>query len=278
MALEVGLDRLQRWMQAVIVHPGLVDDALAAAADEVPAERIGEVILPSRTLTPAERLDVYHGMYLLRMEEALASDYPALKHFLGDEGFFDLVRDYVQVHPSKSFSLNPLGYHLPEFVKTATGLKRPDFCHELAQLELAVAQAFDGPETARLGEAAIAAVPPEAWETARLAPVATFYLLSFRYPVNDYLQTVLDDNHDHPKARLKDQWIAVYRRDYVVYRLDLTRAAHDLLADLAGGTPLGDAIGKALKTGGRRAPSEHELFRWFRQWVSVGVFQSVETR
>jgi len=278
MAFEVGLDRLQRWMQAVIVHPGRVDDALAAAADEVPAERIGEVILPSRTLTPAERLDVYHGMYLLRMEEALASDYPALKHFLGDEGFFDLVRDYVQVHPSKSFSLNPLGYHLPEFVKTATGLKRPDFCHELAQLELAVAQAFDGPETARIGEAAIAAVPPEAWETARLAPVATFYLLSFRYPVNDYLQTVLDDNHDHPKARLKDQWIAVYRRDYVVYRLDLTRAAHDLLADLVRGTPLGDAIGKALKTGGRRAPSEHELFRWFRQWVSVGVFQSVETR
>lgn len=278
MAPEVGLERLQRWMQAVIVHPGLVDDALAAAADEVPAERIGEVILPSRTLTPAERLDVYHGMYLLRMEEALASDYPALKHFLGDEGFFDLVRDYVQVYPSRSFSLNPLGYHLPEFVKTATGLKRPDFCHELARLELAVAQAFDGPETARLGEAAIAAVPPEAWETARLAPVATFHLLSFRYPVNDYLQTVLDDNHDHPKARLKDQWIAVYRRDYVVYRLDLTRAAHDLLADLVGGTPLGEAIGKALKTGGRRAPSEHELFRWFRQWVSVGVFQTVETR
>jgi len=278
MALEVGLDRLQRWMQAVIVHPGLVEDALAAAADGVPAERLGEVVLPSRTLTPAERLDVYHGMYLLRMEEALASDYPALKHFLGDEGFFDLVRDYVQVHPSRSFSLNPLGYRLPEFVKTASGLKRPDFCHELAQLELAVAQAFDGPETARLGEAAIAAVPPEAWEAARLTPVATFRLLSFRYPVNDYLQTVLDDDHDHPKARLKDQWIAVYRRDYVVYRLDLTRAAHDLLADLAGGTPLGDAIGKALKAGGKRAPSEHELFRWFRQWVSVGVFQSVETR
>ena len=95
--------------------------------------------------------------------------------------------------------------------------------------------------------------------------------------MNDYLQTVLDDNHDHPKARLKDSWIAVYRRDYMVYRLDLTRAAHDLLADLAGGTALGEAISKAVKTGGRRAPSEHELFRWFRQWVSVGVFQSVET-
>jgi hypothetical protein len=280
MALEVGLDRLQRWMQAVIVHPGAVVDAIGSegARAEVPAEGLAEVILPSKTLTPAERLGVYHGMYLFRMEEALASDYPALKHFLGDEAFFDLVRDYVQVHPSRSFSLNPLGHHLPEFVKAATGLKRPEFCHELARLERAVALAFDGPETPRLGEAAIAAVPPEAWEKARLQPVGTFHLLSFRYPVNDYLQTVLDDDHDHPKARLKDQWIAVYRRDYTVYRLDLSRSAHDLLADLVAGTPLGDAIGKALKAGGRRAPSEHELFRWFRQWVSVGVFQSVETR
>ena len=224
MAADVGLARLQRWMQAVIVHPG---DILAATSSEgaqaeVAAEQIGDVILPSKTLAPAERLGIYHGMYLLRMEEAMANDYPALKHFLGDECFFGLVRDYVQVHPSLSPSLSPLGKHLPEFLKTATGLKRPDFCHELARLERAVSQAFDGPETPRLSEAQIAAVPPEAWETARLEPVGTFGLLSFRYPVNDYLQTVLDDNHDHPKARLKDSWIAVYRRDYMVYRLDLT--------------------------------------------------------
>ena len=266
-------------MQAVIVHPGDIQAATSSqsASAEVPADRIGDVILPSKSLAPAERLRIYHGMYLLRMEEAIASDYPSLKHFLGDEAFVDLVREYVQVYPSRSHSLNPLGYHLPEFVKTAAGVKRPDFCHELARLELAVAQAFDGPETPRLSEGEIAAVPPEAWEAARLKPVGTFRLLSFRYPVNDYMQSVLDDNHDHPKARLKDSWIAVYRRDYTVYRLDLTRAAHDLLADLALGMPLGEAISKAMKTGGRRAPSEHELFRWFRQWVSVSVFQSVET-
>ena len=111
MALELGLERMQRWMQAVIVHPGEILAATSSdgAQAEVSAEQLGDVILPSRTLAPAQRLAIYHGMYLLRMEEAMASDYPALKHFLGDEGFFDLVRDYVQVHPSRSFSLNPLG-------------------------------------------------------------------------------------------------------------------------------------------------------------------------
>jgi ParB-like chromosome segregation protein Spo0J len=37
-------------------------------------------------------------------------------------------------------------------------------------------------------------------------------------------------------------------------------------------------IASAVGKGGPRAPRADELFSWFRQWVSVSVFQSVETR
>jgi hypothetical protein len=278
MALDLPLDRLQRWMQSVVVHPGTVEEALAApeAREQLPANRVGDAILPSRTLTPAERLEIYHGMYPLRMVEALASDYPALQHFLGEDGFRELVERYVQVYPSRSYTLVRLGDHLPAYVKDAPGLRRRDFCYDLARLELAVSQVFDAPETPSLTPEAIAAVPPEAWERARLRPVRAFRLLAFRYPANAYLQSVRDDHHDHPRIRLKDAWVAVYRRDYVIYRLDLSRAAHDLLRDIVEGTLLGEAIALAEKRGGRRAPTPDELFRWFREWVSGGVFQSVE--
>ena len=125
MALELSLDALQRWMQAVVVHPGTEEQAVAsdAAQREVPLERLGDVALRSRTLTATERIGIYHGMYPLRMEEALASDYPALQHFMGQAAFFDLVKRYVATHPSRSFSLNPLGEALPEFVKTAPAVK-----------------------------------------------------------------------------------------------------------------------------------------------------------
>src|SRR5216684_487302 len=253
MAPEIPLPRLQRWMHSVVVHPGAVEDAVSSleAQEEIPLPQVGEVILPSRSLQPVERLGIYHGMYLLRMQEALQSDFPALEHFLGEDAFRELVRGYVQAFPSRSYSLNPLGDHLPEFVRTAAGVKRPEFCHDLARLELAVSQVFDAPETPPLTEAAIAAVAPEAWETARLKAIGAFALLAFRYPVNAYLQTVRDDNHQHPRARLKDTWVAVYRRDYRVFRLDLTRAAHDLLADLAQGAPLGRAVTAAVRGGGR---------------------------
>jgi Putative DNA-binding domain len=277
MALELPLDRLQRWMQGVVTHEGAVEDALTApeVRSELSPERLADVILPSRSLTPAERLDIYHSMYPIRMHDALAADYPGLVHFLGDAAFRRLVADYIALHPSKSHTLNRLGDHLPDFVKTAR-VRRPGFCHDLARLELAISHVFDAEETPRLTEAEIAAVPEEAWERAVLRPVAAFRLLAFRHPVDAYLQTVKDENHDHPGARLKDEWVAVYRRDYGVFRLALSRAAHDLLADLVAGTSLGESIARVLRTGRKRAPSETELFRWFREWVSGGLFRAIE--
>jgi len=278
MAAELDLDRLQRWVHAVIVHPGSPQQAVASdtAQREVPLSQLGAVILPSATLTPTERLAIYQGMYPLRMEEALAADYPALQHFLGEDAFLELVKQYVAVHPSRSFSLNPLGESLPEFLRTLPGLRRREFCHELATLELAVAQVFDAPETTPLGEPEVASIAPEQWERARLTPIAGFRVLAFRYPVNAYLQSVRDDRHDHPRPRLGREWVVVYRRDYKVFRQPLTGPAHDLLKDLAAGLPLGQAVAAALERG-RRAPEEREISGWFQTWMQERMFAAVAT-
>ncbi len=270
---------MQRWFQAVVVHPGTAREAVASteASRELQPEAIGEVIRPSRTLQPVERVGIYHGMYLLRMRDALLGDYPGLEHFLGEGGFARLVGAYVQVHPSLSHTLNRLGDHLPEFIAQHSDLPRREFCAELARLERAVSEVFDAPHAPPLSEAAIAGVAPAAWENARLRPIQAFRLLALRYPVNSYLQSVRDEDHDHhPKPRLKAEWVAVYRRDYAVYRLELTKTAHDLLTDLGSGERLGDAIAAALRRPGRPKPSPDDLFRWFREWVAGGMFGAVQ--
>ena len=265
-------------MQAAVVHPGDIEKALASpgARREIARADVDAVILPSATLKPAQRVAIYQNMYLLRMEEALGSDYPGLKHFLGDEGFFALVRDFVQVHPSRAFTLNRLGDRLPDFVAVAPDVRRRDFCADLARLERALTQCFDAPETKALTAAEIESVAPEAWEGARLTPIAAFRLLGLRYPASAYLDSLDDPQHRHPPARRSDTYVAVYRREYSVYRHDLPRAAHDLLADLIAGRTLGQAVAAALKRGGRKRPHTDDLFRWFRQWVAGGVFAHVE--
>ena len=271
---------MQRWMQEVVVHPGEIDQALASprARAALKGTALEEVILPSRSLRPAERVAIYQGMYLLRMEEALVSDYPALKHLLGDQRFAALVRDYVAAFPSVSYTLNRLGDHFPEFVAKWKGAPRPGVAHDLARLERAMAEVFDAEETAPLRETEIAALPAASWEKARLAPIAALRLLAFRHPVNAYFQSVRDEEHDHPSMARKDTWLAVYRRDYSIWRHDLSRPAHDLLADLAAGKPLGKAIAASLARGGRSAPTADQLFRWFREWAAGGVFRSVRFR
>jgi hypothetical protein len=267
------LETLQRWLLRVVVHPGSIEEALSAPEARAENESADDVILPSRSLSPARRIAIYHGMYPARMREALQSDYPALEHCLGPRGFEQLVQEYVQAHPSRSYTLNRLGDHLPEFLKSAGPKRQRAFLAELARLELAVTEVFDAPELPPLGAAQIAAVPLEEWERAVLTTVPAFRLVRSRYNVNDYVQAVKDGRRA-PRPRLAPSFVAVYRRDYAVYRQALTRAQHELLADIASGVVLGEAIQAALKRPGPR-PEEQRLFRWFRDWVSGGVFASL---
>jgi hypothetical protein len=99
--------------------------------------------------------------------------------------------------------------------------------------------------------------------------------LALRYPANAYLKSLHNDDHDHPRPRLRLEWVAVFRRNYSVYRMELRRAAHDLLADVVAGTPLGGAVRATVRRSGTRGVNEQEISRWFQDWVSSGFFQSV---
>lgn len=257
-------------MQAFILARGEDEDALRAEAvqAEVPAEVALNMVLPSDTLTSLERVGIYRGMYLARMEEALDSDFPGVKHFLGADEFFDLVAAYVDRYPSRSYTLNRLGDHFPEFVATRTDLPKHDFLCELARLEMALTQVFDAEETPVLSAEAIAAIPADAWENARLKPVAALRLMAFQYPVSAYLGGV-DEENPFPRIKPKDNWVLAYRSHYSLYRDSLARPAYELLNALINGVPVGEAIGSV-------AASQKKLFGWFREWMSSGLFQSVE--
>jgi hypothetical protein len=265
-------------MQAVIEQPGTVDDAVlsdAARAELDPAD-VDRVILPSKTLTAVERVGVYQGMYLLRMIEALEGDYPAVAHFLGDEEFAEVVTRYVAAHPSTSYSFNRLGERFPEFLRESRGVRKKSFVADLARLELAVTEVFDAPESPAWPADAVAKVPHDDWPTAVLRPIAAFRLGAFAHPVNAYLQSVKEENHDHPDVGRKASWVAVWRKRHEVWRLDLSKPAHDFLAALAKGRPFGKAVATTAR--GLQGNPGDQLFRWLRDWVAEGMFQGVEVR
>jgi len=274
MAPDLG--NTQKWMQAVILHPGSDRQAVASAEARkiVPPSRFPGLIRPSRTLDSFDRIGIYRGMYLARLQEALEADFPGLAHFLGPKRFSDLVRGYVDRYPSGSYTLNRLGDRLPEFIRSSPGMVRKDFLYELARFELLMSRLFDAEESPVLTPEAIAEVPPECWETARLKPVAALAVQELRYPVGAYLEAVRQGK-PRPATRRKNHWAVVYRSQYALRWLDLSRPAYRLLKALVNGVPLGEALSGVLRRGGQPV-GEVQLFSWFRGWVTEGLFQAVE--
>jgi putative DNA-binding protein len=239
------LERVQGWMYRVIATPR----GVAIAAREA-----DEHILPSRTLSAAERVGIYNGMYLSRFVEALEVDYPALAYYLGGHEFHAVVSRYVDKYPSRSYTLNRLGDMLPDFLE---GFER-----DLARLELAMTQVFDEEETP---SADLTLLPPDRAEQMRLVPIKALRLLSLNYNSNECFQAFRDEEHMHP--RRGRNFLLVHRKDYAVMRMPLTKKSHDFLRELMSGKTLVEAIESVR-------PSQHALFEWFRDWSAAGIFRS----
>ena len=270
------LDRLQRWMQEVVVHPGTVDEALAssAAEREIPAEKLREVVRPSEKLTASERVGVYHGMYLMRMEEALETDFPLIRNHLGADGFADFASQYVLENPSTSYSLNRLGDRVPQFFANRPDWPQAGFLHDLARLELAMTEVFDEEESPVLDAGELEKIDPDLWENTCLRPIAALRLMAFRHAVIPHLIAYHDDRPS-PSPRRRASWVVLYRRDYSVLRLELDRNENNLLQALVAGEPLGEALASAA---GRELSlrKQTQIFNWFRTWISEGLFSRIE--
>ncbi|MFA6955215.1 MAG: DNA-binding domain-containing protein [Thermoanaerobaculia bacterium] len=275
MHVERSLDHVQRWMLEVITSPGSVRDGLECepAKREFAPEVLPTLILPSATLTPERRIGIYHDMYLSRMVEALEFDYPGLSHFLGHARFHQLVNGYVAAHPSRSYTLNRLGDHLPDYIAAARELPRRALLAELARFELAITQVFDARRDEALDLAVISALSPDAWPDARFRTIAAMQLLQLDYPVDEYLQSVKQDGA-HPSLRKAPRFLLVFRSDLAVKQVTLSKREWTMLDALREGLTLADSVDRLSRL--RPSLSETELFAWFRDWTTMGLFRSVE--
>lgn len=257
-----SLREQQAWLQQVVTcAPGRLEEAMAGTPDFI-KEGYG--------LDPESRLWIYRGMFPIRMVESLQIDFPGVAYTLGSEAFEEVVMDYVEEHPSSSWTLNHLGLHFPEFL-ARTRLRGRVFLQQLAVLELNLAQVFDEPEEAALNPETLQSLPPEAWGELVLRPRPTSRLLKFDYPVSHYLFQV--DNDLEPSRPTKAaQRVLIMRKGYQMNRVVLPEGGYFMLKDLFAGKPLAQAVERVVRK--YPAVGAPELQRWFQSWGEWGIFQA----
>ncbi|MDL5051015.1 DNA-binding domain-containing protein [Oscillatoria amoena NRMC-F 0135] len=223
------------------------------------------VVKPSHSLRPADRLAIYRGMYAARLVSALKIDYPVLFHFLGEDTFQELAQLYIHSHPSQSYTLNRLGDHLPEFLKTVEGIPAPSFAADVARLELLETQVFDEEETIAEELPELAAMKEAEWERVQFAPIAACRLGEFRYPVHRYF-ALLRAGKAVRRPRPANTHLLVYRRNYQLHHAFISAATKPVLDLLLAGEPLG----AALFAGRHLHP--RTIQRCFSEWFASGLF------
>jgi hypothetical protein len=283
------LDRIQRWMQTVIMHPGGVAEGIASSVARqhlnVGPALVEQVITPSRALTAMDRLSIYSSAYYARLLDCLREEFPVLVHALGEEIFDAFALDYLEKYPSQSYTLNDLATRFPVYLAEtrpakdnddSPGTEWPDFLIDLATLELTFNQIFDGPGVEAEGvldTAKLDGIGPEQWPEARLVPAPCLRLLRLRYPVHEYYSAVRR-NLDPPPPNPADTLLAITRCNYVVRHYSLCRPEFDVLQALMAGQPVAEAIYLAAQT--LDMELDHlaaNIRRWFQSWTANGFFR-----
>lgn len=271
------LDMVERWMQAVVMHPGGARAGLRARAARrlLPqaARRPESVVLPSKALTAVARLDIYAHMYYARLLEILEAEYPVTRRILGPRAFTRAAREFLARHPSRSRTLNRLSEKFPAFLaRRLPRGRRSGLAVDVARIERAMEDVFDAPLAEPLTAAQLRAIGAGALPQTRFEMNPALALLTLRYPANDYMNAA----RGHGRPRLpapRTTPVIVYRRAFQVYRRDQEPEQFRLLKALAAGRTLGQAVQAAVRgRGGNADRLAATLNAWFRDWAAAGLF------
>lgn len=217
-------------------------------------------------------LAIYANAYRQRLVEALADAFAKTRSVLGSEAFEAAALHYINAHPPETRNLRWFGAEFADHLRGVFPAQAA--VAELAQLDWALRQAFDGPDSPVLAAADLAGVPPEAWADLRLTPTPTTALLRFEHNTVAVWQA-LDDEAETPtivQGEVAIDWL-VWRKALQPHFRSLHPIEAALLRAMLGGASFALACERA------QAQTEEDCTNHIggglRQWLEDGVLSAV---
>ncbi|MEM9489517.1 MAG: DNA-binding domain-containing protein [Myxococcota bacterium] len=262
---------LQRWFLEQVIAP----HRTVGAAPTVPERSAEQIIKPSPTMNPAERVGIYVQGYFLRLREQLANEYPAVERVVGEDAFVELARDYYSHFPPNDFTMRALPHGMPHYLRYHCTRDDRALLHDIARLEHAVSSAFDTPTGGKVVPEDIASVPAEAWPEVRFRVDPSFSVLAFDHDA----WAIVDAYHDGvdlPDLGRKPSWAVVWRHDNRVWRQPISLPVYTILSALAAGQTVTAALERGMEVWKDDvAELEGKIFQWFSEWIKEGYFAAI---
>ncbi len=220
---------------------------------------------------------VYRNAYVLRLMEVLGEDYEQLHAYVGDAAFATLTRAYIAAYPSDRRSARDFGRHMPRFLGETEPYARHKELAEIAAIEKALGDAFDGPDAEPLTMERLAALAPEDWPRLVFTPHPTAIRLSLQTNAAD-LWTALHGETAPPKPRQlgEPEAVIVWRQEFMARFRRLPPEEAMMWNEAAQGVCFG-VLCEMVATFGGPDGAELRAASYLKGWVDAGMLASCRT-
>jgi len=165
--------------------------------------------------TADTRLGVYVDAYVLRLLEALRTNYPALHQLLGDDDFDRMASRYLGTHPPSHTSIRWFGLYLSHFLGTETPYANIPSIAELADFEWALRHTIDAADAETLSLETLQAIAPDSWATLTLSVHPSLSMLYFQWNAPQIWKALTEDEQLPEPVPQAMHWL-VYRQPNLV--------------------------------------------------------------
>ena len=214
---------------------------------------------------------VYRNAYVARLAEILGNDYEQVHAYLGDAGFARLAKMYVDAHPSDQRNARWYGRHLPAFARETPPFANHPEVAEIAALENALSDAFDGPDAKPLAITELATIPGEDWPRLVFAPHPTATRLIFQTNAAAIWSALKAETAPPKPARLPEPLaLVVWRQEFMARFRPLEAEESMMWNEASKGVRFGVLCEMVATFAGEDA-AELRAATYLRGWVDLGM-------
>lgn len=260
----------QEWFAAVSSRPLTVGDRM----QELAKQEASSWVLPSPTLQPHQRMEIYNQQYWWRLLRALRDNFPLTTRLFGSKTFdLELGVPYLDKQPPQHWSLADLGSGLPNWIELNYHGKDARLVRDAARVDWALSHAFLAAEY----EAIDSQTPDLPLRTISLQPY--LHLLTLRADLFAWREEMGARSEDAYVDRPFPPLNREAAGSYVVYRNKTKRVLWQRVTDpayhLLGKFKEGSTLDAACEAVAEEHPEwENELVKnipfWFQEWTMRG--------
>jgi uncharacterized protein (UPF0276 family) len=214
----------------------------------------------------AERFSLYRGNLTATWDKVLAAAFPVIRELLGVEFFSALSRAFGMAHPSDSPDLNQFGAGFADFLARFKHVADYPYLPDMARLEWALHGSYYAPDASALGADALAALSPEAFESARFALHPAASLFASAWAVVPLWQAHQPGQGAFPDDMASASAAAVARPQWKPELVALDAGQYAALAALGAGAAMGEALDAAFEL-----DEQFDIPSNLQQWLSLGL-------